>query len=97
MSTSIKNGSTDIDPATKELTFVFDRPMSGSMGFYNGKNIYPKTKSIKWNADKTQLAFTLDLQPDTQYSMVLHGDETLDEHFCTMKEKRINFDFQTGK
>lgn len=97
VSISIKNGSTTVDPATKELTFVFDRPMSGSMGFYHGRSDYPKTKSVKWNADKTQLTFSIDLKPDTKYAMVLHGEETLDEHFCSMKEKQITFTFQTGK
>lgn len=71
--------------------------MSGTMAFYHGDYNYPKTKSVKWNADKTQLTFTFDLQPDTKYSMVLQRDEMLDEHFCTMKEKQIVFNFQTGK
>jgi hypothetical protein len=97
VSSSIQNGGTGVDPATKELTFVFDRPMSGSMGFHQGDFCYPKTKSVKWNANKTQLTFTLELQPDTKYSMVIHGDETLDENYCTMKKKRIPFTFQTGK
>lgn len=71
------NGAQDVDPATKEVTVVFDRPMSGKGRSINysdlGKDHYPVKNGFRYSPDNMKVSIELDLKPDTEYGFVMTG------------------------
>jgi hypothetical protein len=101
VSFSIRNNSEDVDPATKELTLTFDRPMyTRPYGMSKGKcgdKCWPKITSVKWNQEsKNELIIYLELEPDHFYSMRFPESFMMDENGFIMKET-YTLDFKTKK
>ncbi|UAY57008.1 DUF4932 domain-containing protein [Arachidicoccus terrestris] len=70
----------DVDPRLKTMTLYFDRPMDVYHYSFHygkpGKAGFPVTKVIGYSKDGKSIEIGLDLQPDTEYEMVLRGSKT---------------------
>lgn len=79
MSPSI-DAKPDVDPGLKTMTFYFSRPMDAHHYSFRygklGKAGFPVTKVIGYSKDGKSIEVSLDLQPDTEYEMVLRGSRT---------------------
>lgn len=76
------NGRSDVDPALKEITIVFDRPIatrSGAAGLMGIEGLEHPSRGRKDAGDEQtqeltdRLVYTLELQPDTQYGFTVIG------------------------
>lgn len=83
---SITDGATDVDPATNILTFTFDKPMYTGANSYDirpgklGKTSIPRITDVKWSDDAKELVLTVELEPITDYSIVLSAHGFLGEN-----------------
>jgi len=74
---TFKNGDQDVDPNIKEITFVFDRPLSGQGRSINESDhsgdSFPVKEGFRYSPDKMKVAIEVDLKPDTEYGFTLTG------------------------
>lgn len=95
VSFSIENNSQNIDPNTKEIIVVYDRPMSSrgiSVG-KGGKKTYPKITSVEWrNDNRTEMIIFVELEPNKEYSLKFHEQFNQDKYgFVLDKTYELNF------
>src|SRR5262249_53946919 len=72
------NGARDADPAVRQLTFTFDRPLDPKAGYSmnwgkEGAEHYPVGQAIGLNDMGTLLTVEVKLNPDWEYEFVLTG------------------------
>jgi hypothetical protein len=68
--------SGDIDPATAELTFHFDRPMGSNYALVlgpGGRERFPGGGRVTWNEARTSLTVHVTLQPEWDYEFSLNA------------------------
>ncbi|HEU4470705.1 MAG TPA: DUF4932 domain-containing protein [Flavisolibacter sp.] len=70
------NGASDVDPAIKEITLIFSKPMRGwsvsPTGL--GKEHYPLESVLGWDESFTQLRLKLSLKPNWNYEILLREE-----------------------
>jgi hypothetical protein len=75
VATSPKTGTTDVDPALKEITVTFDRDMGGGMSWTGGGPAFPKSPEgakADWR-DKRTCVLPVKLQPGRAYRVGINS------------------------
>jgi hypothetical protein len=79
VSSSLKNGSTNVNPRLTYISFTFDRPMRGSYSLMlsptAGRDHYPVTTAVTWDSTRRVLTMTVQLKPDWTYEFGLNAPD----------------------
>lgn len=99
--TSIKDGTKNVDPNTKELIVKFDRKMDdGAYGCTYGKkgrDYMPKVTGGEWNMDnKQEWVLAIQLEPNKEYSIAFPYEWFRDENMMSGKSGMYTLSFKTG-
>ena len=90
------NGDSLVDAATKEMIFVFSKPMNTngySIDFSEkGKDLYPITNVVGYSGDKTSFTVKVDLKPNHAYEFII-ADRSFHsaEGYPLLKDYTIQF------
>jgi hypothetical protein len=87
-----ENGSTQVDPALKTITIVFDRPLMGQgYSIHNGSGAFPKTEGVAYADENRNVVMHVALEPDTEYGFVLKGTRFRSVDGVGMKDYMVRF------
>jgi hypothetical protein len=71
------NGAQDVDPKIRQITFTFDKPLSGKGRSINlgssGSEHFPVKNGYSYSADNMKVSIEVELKPDSEYEFVLTG------------------------
>jgi hypothetical protein len=75
--TPISNGDQNVNPATSEITFSFDKPLDGIRYFFGpgikGLEHYPKPLKFSFSDDHKSITLKVNLKPNTEYQLSMAG------------------------
>lgn len=92
-----KNESADVSPNTKQITFVFDKPLRGkgvsiNLGSLGNTGMPEVEKGIGfYNADATKYTLKVVLKPDHQYEFVMTGNSFISKDGYPLQEFVVKF------
>lgn len=72
---NISSGTTQLPAGLLTFTFTFDRPMQPAIGFGYTNDKFPEYKSHSWSDDGRTLTVQFNTQPNTQYGILVMGDQ----------------------
>lgn len=92
-----ENGSQEVDPKIKEITFVFDKPLKGKGYSFNqgklGNEGFPEVEKAVGNYSEDLMRFTLQvkLQPNKEYEFVITGNSFASKDGYPLKDFVVKF------
>jgi hypothetical protein len=87
-----ENGCSEVDPALKTITIVFDRPLLGQgYSIYNGSGAFPKTEGVAYADENRNVVMHVALEPETEYGFVLKGTRFRSLEGVGMKDYSVTF------
>ncbi|MGN8067802.1 DUF4932 domain-containing protein [Mucilaginibacter sp. 22184] len=73
----LSNGDQNVNAATSEITFTFDKPLDGIRYFFGpgikGLEHYPKPLKISFSDDHKSVILKVNLKPNTEYQLNMAG------------------------
>jgi hypothetical protein len=89
------SGASNVDPATRQITVRFDRPMQRSWGFNPGpaNSDFPM-RGVSMTNDRTTVIADVQLQPNTDYEILMNPGMFLAEDGTPLRPR--SWRFRTG-
>jgi hypothetical protein len=97
VSISPRDGETGVDPSTRRIVVVFDRPMGQRYSINygpGGKPRYPEVTRVGFEPDHKTFIMDVRLQPSTQYELLFTGRGFRSDDGIPLGQRLIRF--QTG-